>query len=1829
MNGPGTEYSIIITVDGTQVPVSVNLIGKSFQDLGVKVVDSLKKIDDSLENHSRQNAAVALASQRYAAQMVAAIQNVADKIVAFQNQVVPALQNISDKFNTFGTTATRSVGGVNNSLTALAGSGIPILSSVASYANRASRVFAALGGNVPLIIALAAAVAGLGLVWGSINEASKAEVIIEQLNNSLKENGGAAGFSARELVNYADSLVPVTAQSKSAIIQGETILTRFTKIGHEVFPEATRAALDLAQKTGNLPQAFTLVGKALENPQRGLRGLVDIGVEFTAGQRKTLDEMVRMGDIAGYQAIILQALHEKVGGAAEAYANTLRGGIKIAREEFVLFEQEVGSRVLPALEDVGKAIVKSSGGWKQIQKDVKNFGDTLGQWLAEQIYKTAADFFHFESDIASIFASMDEFVGQWGDAVLDAVANVLKAFGKLPDYLGGNIFAKASEAVKGYRDDFHKHMVGVIADANASADSLKKSENDMIKAMNEHKKALQGDADVQAKHGETSDTVAEKQKKLADVLASYDRVLRSVFESEQATLLKSEEELSAKQLLFTAILRGTEAYNQQKKALENERAEQALLAPLRQKYNEITDKGNDAIAKATELYGAHSQQVKKIIADMQGAQQANLAMQAAVKENADEMQILGDWTDIVANNIKKLTARAQEWGHEIGQGLLSALQIERQYNQELDKTKAGFIDWQAQTQAVDQYGSGIADILAKYGLLSKATEEVEIQQEILQKTWNLDPVKDSGAIARITADVRAYHDELNSIKKDWANAEIERFIEQPFKDAESNILSSWQTTINNLIVDGHADFSSFWKDFERQAIQAVENWFIRFVQRILAAKALESSVTASSYAGGGGGGVYGAAFSAVGQYASGAGAAGGAAGGAGAGGLYQAAGGAFFSGSSFGSALMGNPMTSGGYGAGGAAAWGAVWVAVVYAVVHYVLSHATPRGQDVLSAVDGKLQTEGDSSWGPDAAQSVADAMGATVADNVNNFVRSINARIESTTQLTIGRYGRGPSSVHFVYYTDQYGHQLRAYFKDINQAIDFATVQAIKNANLAGVSPELKNAIKNSSAQTSQGLNDDIQVGVQALHDRLGSLGSQVYDTVKKFEDQIAAEEALGIATENTRKAEENALQSLRNQLLGIDSSVSDFLASLRSFQDGIAEVADNARQKVESQISAAQAKLDDLLAKGPGEFEGATGPNGKPIGNTEQQWQAAVDKLKQQIQEYLAQLDKIPQALSDQEINMAIFDSLYKYLEGNAKYAKQAHEYARLKVELEFEAIKAQLIALGKWEEFAGMFNDAYQAALHIADHGGSAGGGSGKKDDIKNLNQQLDDLAAGRLGPVSQAIRAINKQYEEEMKLAHGNSAAIARVNAERRIELDLLKKQAAKQTADFLSIGTDNVGIMPVGDLTGKINGISSAHDSYVKDTQDKADAAIQANRDLAKAGEMTTAQMRAANNAIRQHAKELENEADKEAAAAKALAIADAEKDFNKGINALAGIADPFGDIEDQAASLRAKLADLAKQAGYSADKIAEDEKKIAGAEAMAKQSAMFGLLDQLYGYLKDSPGYQNQIIKLKQQEVDLQFQILKAQLVAANMWDENADLWAAAHDAAMQAASTTDYLTQRQNEAAQAQQAAAEAAQQAAQELADTIQSIRDWYRDLKYGSLSPLTAGQQLSSAQSEYDALKPQALAHNVDALKKVQDIVTNYLNAAQSVYGSGLGYQLAWQNVQQFLDQITGFGGPSISQIFGGSSPFPGGQSAPAGSPSYSGGATISINTAGLIDSMERVKDAVEDLKDDFDDYREDEANNRIQDRNDMTQWRNMFQNGVVALQAIASNLRNSGR
>jgi phage-related protein len=115
------------------------------------------------------------------------------------------------------------------------------------------------------------------------------------------------------------------------------------------FDRATMAAVDMAAAGfGEAESNAVQLGKALNDPIKGITALTRSGITFTEQEKELIKTLVESGKTLEAQDMILKAIETQVGGTAEATANAsdkMRVGFKLVSEQ-------IGTALLPLFEEL-------------------------------------------------------------------------------------------------------------------------------------------------------------------------------------------------------------------------------------------------------------------------------------------------------------------------------------------------------------------------------------------------------------------------------------------------------------------------------------------------------------------------------------------------------------------------------------------------------------------------------------------------------------------------------------------------------------------------------------------------------------------------------------------------------------------------------------------------------------------------------------------------------------------------------------------------------------------------------------------------------------------------------------------------------------------------------------------------------------------------------------------------------------------------------------------------------------------------------------------------------------------------------------------------------------------------------------------------------------------------------------------------------------------------------------------------------------------------------------------------------------------------------------
>lgn len=236
-------------------------------------------------------------------------------------------------------------------------------------------------------LAAGAAVAGFGamtaIAVSSVNAFKESEEATAQLNAVLKSTNNIAGVTAKEVQTLSTKLQNVTKFSDETITSAQSLLLTFTKIGKDVFPDATKTVLDMSQALGQDTKSSAIqLGKALNDPIRGITALRKVGVSFTEQQEQQIKKMVESGKVMEAQKLILQELQTEFGGSAEAAGNTFGGKIEILKNKIGDLQETMGSAIITAITP----FIERLSAWAdspEAQQFVQNLTDKITFFITD------------------------------------------------------------------------------------------------------------------------------------------------------------------------------------------------------------------------------------------------------------------------------------------------------------------------------------------------------------------------------------------------------------------------------------------------------------------------------------------------------------------------------------------------------------------------------------------------------------------------------------------------------------------------------------------------------------------------------------------------------------------------------------------------------------------------------------------------------------------------------------------------------------------------------------------------------------------------------------------------------------------------------------------------------------------------------------------------------------------------------------------------------------------------------------------------------------------------------------------------------------------------------------------------------------------------------------------------------------------------------------------------------------------------------------------------------------------------------------------------------
>jgi hypothetical protein len=275
--------------------------------------------------------------------------------------------------------------------------------SLAGLQKKASGVAKGIGrvvGALGLSLGFAAMVRGFKDAIGAAEESRVADQRIDAIAESMGEFGTQTQKVTKRIKEYADQ------QALSVGVDDEVIkatqaklltfrnLTKTAGIMGGSFDRATKAAIDMAAAGfGTAESNATQLGKALNDPIKGITALNRAGIQFTEDQKDLIESLVNSGKVLEAQDLILKEIESQVGGTAAATA-TASEKMNIAFGEV---QESIGQILLPLFEKITDWFVG-------ILPDIQRFFDNMMKALNSP-------------DVKKAFGSLESALGNLGDSL--------------------------------------------------------------------------------------------------------------------------------------------------------------------------------------------------------------------------------------------------------------------------------------------------------------------------------------------------------------------------------------------------------------------------------------------------------------------------------------------------------------------------------------------------------------------------------------------------------------------------------------------------------------------------------------------------------------------------------------------------------------------------------------------------------------------------------------------------------------------------------------------------------------------------------------------------------------------------------------------------------------------------------------------------------------------------------------------------------------------------------------------------------------------------------------------------------------------------------------------------------------------------------------------------------------------------------------------------------------------------------------------------------------------------------------------------------------------
>lgn len=335
-------------------------------------------------------------------QLAVPLEKGATVAIAFDKTELNSFKNEMEKLNILSNKAAASIKNIGPAAQASGSTG------AGAFLKLGTAIKGLISGPLAAIIG---AVALIRKVFQGISNQAIDDAAFANLNTTLQKTGGLIKVSVQQAETLAQALDSASKFELDKIREAQSILATFTNIkGVDLFGDTINTAADLATVLGtDLKSATVQLGKALNDPIKGINALSRSGVSFSEGEKAKIKTLVETNRTLEAQRLILKTIADQ---GISGQSKNINGFDKLKK----------------ATDDLFKSFGTLLSGMLGVPSIV--------EWLAEKFNSLSATFkaisenkafIAFFANVQAIFATLSITLEAAAGVIIESIKVIFKA----------------------------------------------------------------------------------------------------------------------------------------------------------------------------------------------------------------------------------------------------------------------------------------------------------------------------------------------------------------------------------------------------------------------------------------------------------------------------------------------------------------------------------------------------------------------------------------------------------------------------------------------------------------------------------------------------------------------------------------------------------------------------------------------------------------------------------------------------------------------------------------------------------------------------------------------------------------------------------------------------------------------------------------------------------------------------------------------------------------------------------------------------------------------------------------------------------------------------------------------------------------------------------------------------------------------------------------------------------------------------------------------------------------------------------------------------------